>query len=152
MDQDQFRETYRVVNELACPYEKSILTNNCDCSRAERFCIAEREGVRCTSGPAQAQCLALLAFLRARARFAVQSTDERSTVPHGKAMKLQVGGMRGLKAALDPDAPVPNTIDDVHGTLVAALDRFGGLDQLPLPPIVQQIAAYRGRRRSRRRT
>ena len=151
MDQDEFRQTYREVNARACPYEKSILTNNCDCSMAERFCIAEREGVRCTSDQAQARCLALLEFLRLRARFDLQTTDQRSVVPHGKAMKIQVGGMRGLKAALAPGDPVPTTIDDIFGTLATALQRFGGLEQLPLQPIVQQIAAYQGRKRSRRR-
>ena len=104
MDQDAFRKTYRSMNERFCAYEKSILTNQCECSQAQRFCIAEREGVRCGSAPAQAQCLQLLDFLRGQARFALKSTEERATMPHGKAMKIQVGGMRGLKAALAPDA------------------------------------------------
>ena len=43
MDNEAFRTTYRAVNERFCPYEKAILTNQCCCSRAKRFLIAERE-------------------------------------------------------------------------------------------------------------
>jgi len=53
MDQDIFRRTYREVNERFCAFEKGVLTNNCECSQAERFCIAEREGVHCRADAAQ---------------------------------------------------------------------------------------------------
>jgi hypothetical protein len=150
VDQDLFRKTYREVNERFCAYEKSILTNQCDCSQAARFCIAEREGVRCGSEQGQQRCLRLLEFLRNQARFALRSTEDRSTIPHGKAMKVQVGGLRGLKSALAPEEPVPATIDDVDATIQAALGRFGDLDSLPLQTIIQHITAYQGRKRARR--
>ena len=66
-------------------------------------------------------------------------------------MKVQVGGMRGLKVALAPGEPVPETIDDVHATVAAAMERFGGLERLPFQLIIQQIAAYREKKRSRRK-
>lgn len=151
MDQDQFRRTYRQVNERFCAYEKSVLTNECDCAQAERFCIAEREGVHCKSDEAQGRCLELLELLRTQARFALKATDEKTIMPHGKAMKVQVGGLRGIKLALEPDQPAPTTIDDVDATLLAAIKRFGSLDELPLQTVIQQIAAYQVKKRSRRR-
>lgn len=151
MDQDIFRKTYREINERYCAYEKSVLTNQCDCSQAEKFCIAEREGVRCKSDQAQKQCVEFLAFLREQARFALKSTEERSTVPHGKAMKIQVGGLRGLKIVLEPEAPVPKNIDDVFATLQSARHYFGSLTNIPLQAIIQQVASYKGKTRSRRR-
>jgi len=151
MDQDIFRRTYQEVNECFCAYEKSILTNYCDCSQAERFCIAEREGVSCRSAAAQAQCLALLELLRQQARFTLKNTLERTTIPHAKAMKVQVGGLRGLKMALNPQAPLPVAIDDIYSTIEAAKARFGHLRDLPFQIIIQQIAAFEGRKRSRRR-
>jgi len=150
MDNEVFRRTYRAVNERFCPFEKSILTNNCGCSRGRRFCIAEREGVNCGSDAAQARCLELLDLLRRQARFALKATDERTALPHAKAMRVQVGGLRGLHAVAMPDAPVPETIEDIHGIIEAALDRFRTLAALPYQPIIRQIAAYQGRRRFRR--
>jgi len=151
MDQDIFRKTYREINERFCVYEKSILTNNCNCSQAERFCIAEREGVHCKSDSAQKRCAELLQLLREQAKFALKATDERSAIPHGKAMKVQVGGLRGIAAALAPADPPPRVIDDIHGTIERAVAQFGGLDRLPMQVVIQQIAAFRGRKPSRSR-
>ncbi|NEX17571.1 MAG: hypothetical protein C1943_13330 [Halochromatium sp.] len=153
MDNQVFRETYSTINERYCPFEKSLLTNQCACSRAERFCIAEREGVQCNADDAQARCLRLLELLRNQARFALRTTDGRSALPHAKAMRVQVGGLRGLYLALNPDAQLPTIIEDVDAIVEAALSRFGSLENLPFQLIVQQITAYRGRRpfRERRR-
>jgi hypothetical protein len=151
VDNEIFRNTYNAINERWCPFEKSILTNNCACRRAKRFCIAEREGVHCTADEAQARCIDLLDLLRTQARFALKTTEERSALPHAKAMRVQIGGLRGLSAALDPDAEVPKTIDDIDAVVEAAVARWGRLEALPFQTIVQQITAYRGRRPFRER-
>ena len=152
MDQDAFRRTYREVNERFCAFEKSVLTNQCECSQAERFCIAEREGVHCNSDAGQARCLKLLALLREQARFALRSSSEdKSLLPHGKAIRVQVGGLRGLHAVLEPDQPVPEKIDDVYAVIERAEQTYGELEALPFSEVMPQIAAYRGRTRSRRR-
>lgn len=153
MDNQVFRETYDAINERYCPFEKSILTNQCACSRAQRFCIAEREGVHCQADEAQARCIGLLQLLRNQARFALKTTDGSAALPHAKAMRVQVGGLRGLHRALHPETPAPNKIEDVDAIVEAAILRFGSLEALPFQLIVQQITAYRGRRpfRERRR-
>lgn len=153
MDQDAFRDTYNAVNERRCPYEKSILTGNCACARAKRFCIAEREGVRCATDDAQARCLAFLEHLRLQARFALRTTEGQAALPHAKAMRVQVGGLRGVRAALAGDDTVEpsSPVEDVDGLLHAAVDRFGALDALPYGQIIQQIAAYKGRQSFRER-
>lgn len=152
MDQDAFRQTYKAVNERFCAFEKSVLTNQCECSQAERFCIAEREGVHCVSDAGQARCLKLLALLREQARFALRTQgEEKALLPHGKAVRVQVGGLRGLHTVLDPDQPVPERIPDVYDVVARAEQCFGELEALPFSEIMPQIAAYQGRSRSRRR-
>jgi hypothetical protein len=145
MDNEIFRDTYRAINERFCAYEKGILTNQCRCSQAERFCIAEREGVHCRSDQAQIQCLELLDLLRQQARFTLKASDRRSTLPHAQAMRIQIGGLRGIHRALDPSVPVPPLITDVFGLLNIAKSRFGTLDNLPFQEVIKEIAAYRGR-------
>lgn len=151
MDQDAFRRTYRDVNERFCAYEKSILTNECQCSEAERFCIAEREGVHCGSDDAQEQCLEVLTLLREASRFALKASGDEGMLPHGKAMKIQVGGLRGIRAVLEPDVPAGDPIPDVHGLLCQARASFDDLANLPFSQIMQQVAAYQVKKRSRRR-
>jgi len=151
VDQDAFRQTYRDVNERSCAFEKSVLTNQCGCSQAARFCIAEREGVRCGSAEGHRQCREVLALLRDAARFALRSNPTEGTLAHGKAMKIQVGGLRGIRAAIDAKAPPVSPITDVDSLLNTARERFGALDRLPFSEIMQHVAAYRGKTRAKRR-
>ena len=152
MDQDLFRQTYREVNEVYCAFEKGILTNECRCSLAERFCIAEREGVHCRAENSQARCLRWLELLREQARFALRTEEERRLLPHGKAIRLQVGGMRGLLKVLN-EAPDAGQVEiaDVDASLTAAEKQFGALERLPFSDIMRDVAAYQARKRARRR-
>jgi hypothetical protein len=150
MDQDLFRQTYREVNETYCAFEKSVLTNECHCHLAERFCIAEREGVHCLSAESQQRCLRWLELLREQARFALRTEEERRLLPHGKAIRLQVGGMRGLQKVLPADNEAATAIDVDHA-LANAQEHFGTLDQVPFSAIMRDVAAYQVRKRSRRR-
>jgi hypothetical protein len=151
MDQDAFRRTYREVNEVYCAFEKSVLTNECGCRCAERFCIAEREGVHCRTASSQQRCLHWLGLLREQARFALRTEHERNLLPHGKAIRLQVGGIRGLTTALGTPGPRDAASSDVDGLLAEAEQRFGGLEHAPFSTIMRAVAAYQVRKRSRRR-
>ncbi len=151
MDQDAFRDTYKAVNERRCPYEKAVLTGNCGCTQAKRFCIAEREGLCCGADAAQARCLEYLEHLRTLARFALKTNDSHSALPHAKAMRIQVGGLRGVQAALALETDDRRPIEDVDALLRAAIERFGSLADLPYQGIIQQIAAYKGRQSFRER-
>ena len=153
MDQDAFRETYREVNERFCAFEKGVLTNRCNCTRAERFCIAEREGVRCTSESGQKRCLRALEILRGQAHFALRTHEDRASLPHGKAIRIQIGGLRGIRALLQPDdAASQAPVADVDGLLARAEQHWGDLESLPFSDIMPHIAAFEARpRRSKRR-
>lgn len=149
MSNDRHASTCHELDERACAFEQAILTNNAACSLASKRCIGEGEGVQCGCGEAQAACVALLAILRRQARFALHTVDEQGALPHAKAMRVQIGGLRGLHAAMAPDEPVPGRIPDIRRTVAAALDELGDLSRLPFQEIVREIAAYRQRRRLR---
>mgnify|MGYP006865011315 CR=1 FL=1 len=150
MDQDAFRKTYREVNECFCAYEKSILTSRCGCSFCSIFCIAEREGVECQSPEAQKQCFNLLEFLKENARFVLKIHHEGNTLPHGKAIRLQVGGLRGLHALLYPDEVVPAVIQDAHVVIEGCKEKYGGIDKIPFQEVIKQIALFQEKKRSKR--
>ena len=103
MDQEAFRETYHQVNERYCAYEKAILTHQCACSQSEKLHIAEREAAHCRSDDSQARCIRFLDTLKNHARFALKLTGTTGVLPHGKAIRIQVGGLRGLRQVLDPE-------------------------------------------------
>jgi hypothetical protein len=149
MDQDAFRRTYREMNERFCAYEKSLLSRHCNCSQAKKICIAERECVHCISDEANAQCNELLKNLRHQARFALKSNNDNEVLPHGKAMRLQVGGLRGLFSVLFPDQTTPDIIEDIFQLISQAKNKFSTLDNLPFQTLIQHVSAYQGRRRLR---
>ena len=146
MDQDRFRQTYREMNERACLFEKSILSGRCSCSQSSRFCLAEREGVHCVSDQAQDQCGDLLELLKHHARFALKLNDASTVLSHAKALRLQIGGLNGLFVATTHTSEPPAVISDIHGLIGQAIEVFDTLDRLPYSEIIQQVAAYKGRR------
>jgi hypothetical protein len=60
-------------------------------------------------------------------------------------MKIQCGGLDGLKALLDRGAEVP----DVRRLVRLAAERYGELGALPFSEVVQGVAAWKARRRHR---
>ncbi len=152
MDQEAYRKTYRQINERYCVYEKAILTHQCTCSQSEKLHIAEREATHCRSDAAQAQCILFLDTLKNHARFALKLTGTPGVLPHGKAIKIQVGGLRGLQQVLDPEREAAAPIEDVAGLIEQAVQRYENLDKLPYSIIMQQVAAYKGRKRISKRT
>jgi hypothetical protein len=151
MDQDAYRATYRDMNERYCLFEKGVLAGQCTCPLAERFYLAEREGVHCGSDPAQSQCEEWLKLVRQHARFALKSQDDTSILPHAKAMRMQVGGLRGLYLATCPGQALPAVIDDIHGLISAAVAQFQTLEEVPFQEVIKQIASYQGRKRRKKR-
>jgi hypothetical protein len=147
MDQEAFRQTYEQINERVCAFEKGILAGHCGCSLATRVAIAEREGVHCRTDAAQRQCFDLLDLLRHGARFTLKLGQATWVLPHNKAMRLQVGGVRGIYAVLHPEQELPPYIDDIHGLLREARLVFGELEELPFGEIIKQVAAFKGRQR-----
>jgi hypothetical protein len=151
MDESQYRDTYRTINETRCWFEKSINSRKCRCGRMERFNLADREGVRCTNKEAQLQCEQLLKLMREKAIFALQMTKLDGPLPHAKEVKVQLGGMLGLQKALHPELADADEVDDIHATLAEAIEHYGAIESLPYEQIVQTVVQIQGRPKRRDR-
>ena len=149
MEENEFRRTYDDVRDLPCVFEKAILNRRCGCGVVERFAIGEREGVRCTTWTGANNCATLLALLRSNGRFALGVAEIPGPLPHAQELKLQAGGLQGLKQVLQPGAD--ERVEDIHALVNAAREREGRLANLPFNRIVQGITAFQGRRRRRSR-
>ena len=131
------------INRLPCVFEKALLAQCAVCELARRHAIAEREAIACASPLARSACGTLYGLLRANATFALRVRQAQPVLSHAKVMKIQCGGLAGLKQAILPEAHAP----DVHRLVRAASERDGGLDALPFSEIVKGIAAWQGRKR-----
>ena len=148
MDETEYRSAYQDINPTRCVYEKSINSRVCNCSCAKRFNLADREGVSCNSPQAQKICVELIGVLREKARFVLQQTSIDGPLPHNADIKIQNGGVKGLVKLMDN--PTCNE-QDIHRVILGALEKYQSLEQLPYSDIMQEIAAYQGRRRSRKK-
>ncbi|MBI5461007.1 MAG: hypothetical protein HY941_02350 [Gammaproteobacteria bacterium] len=147
MEEDEYRSTYKTFNERRCVLEKALNTRKVACSHAERFFLADREGVGCKTDPAQRRCQDLLTRMRDSARFVLQMTHIGGPLPHNKEIKVQVGGLLGIQAQIYPERAACDEIGDVFSLLNDAELRFGGAAEFPYQDIVKLIARYQNRTR-----
>jgi len=149
MDENEYRAFYRAVNPFACPFQKAILARRCGCARLVHFHIAEREGAGCNLPEAREVCVKLLDLLRRNARFSLKLVDFPTAVlPHGKEMKVQVGGLQGLAQAMAWQDPA--RIENIHALVGEAMAAYGALEDLPYQEILKGILRFEGRPGRRR--
>ncbi|MBU1237634.1 MAG: hypothetical protein KJ634_03350 [Gammaproteobacteria bacterium] len=145
MDDDLFRAAHDEVNRLPCVFEKVLLAGAAICECASGRAIAERQLIVCTSPVARVDCGQLSALLREKSAFALRLTSTQRILPHAMMMKIQCGGLLGLRRVLDPGAPLPH----VRALILKGRERFGELAALPFSEIVQGVAAFHIRKRRR---
>lgn len=143
MHEASFHVTRQQINPLPCVFEKALLCQAAACEAAQRIALAERELVACREPLARAACGQLLTLLRANSAFALKVKDTQSILPHAMTMKVQCGGLVGLKDLLDPDAHAPDVLKLVR----LAQAEFGELDKLPFSRIVQGVSRWQIRKR-----
>jgi hypothetical protein len=140
------------MDNARCPFEKAILSVQCDCEMATRYSIAEQMGVECRSDIARNNCATLLVYLRERARFVLKVTDTSAGLPFGKEMKVMLGGLIGLQRQMaTEEGAAAARVQNIHALVQQAQAAYGSLDALPYQEIVRTIAAYHGKRRGNAR-
>lgn len=133
------------INRLPCVFERALLAQCAVCELARRERVGEHESVACAAPVARSACGTLYGLLREKSAFALGVKEARRVLPHAMAMKVQCGGLDGLKQTIMPDAHAP----DVHRLVRATTERPGGLEALPFSEIVKGVAAFGLRRRRR---
>ena len=148
VEEDEYRATYRNINQRRCVFEKAILTRRCSCLCSARFYLADREGIACNSAAARDRCSHFITLLRENSRFVLKITVLNGELPHAREIKVQNGGLLGLQGILHPGLSRDQVID-VAGLTALGEQTYGSLEQLPYQEIVKSIADFEGRRRRR---
>lgn len=137
MDELAYGAARRGVNRLPCVFEKALQLRCAACAQALVHALGERETLACAQPAAHADCLAFYRLLREKSLFALKLTARAERIPHALETKLQCGGLRGLQEALGKPL-------DVQQLLHAA-----DIPELPYSRIIQGVAAWQGRKRTR---
>lgn len=144
MDENEFKDIYSGYDAQRCHFNKAILLGCAGCSRSQRVLIAEREAISCQSRAGHARCGEVLTTLREKAVFALGMTQPGQSLPHGKEVKVECGGLGALARLAGGSEP-----EDIDGVLQAVTRRFGTPAELPYGEVVRSISLYSLRRRSR---
>lgn len=147
MDETAYHTTRQQINPLPCVFEKALLCQAAVCEAAQRLSLAEREMVACREPVARASCGQLLSLLRANSAFALKVKDARGILPHAMMMKVQCGGLVGLRDLLDPEGHAPDVLHLVR----RAQEDYAALDELPFSKIVQGVAHWQIRKRHQKK-
>ncbi len=142
MDEDKYRETYRTVNPLQCPFEKTLNSRRCQCSKMEKIHLADRECVGCLDKQAWENCRDFLELLRPSAKFALKMTEVEEPLPHGKEIKVQSGSIFGLSKLFNPE---DNGKPDIYLLLQQALAKYELFKNLPLDQLMPSIVNFKAR-------
>ena len=143
VDEAAFRHARGEINRLPCAFERALLARHAVCELAANHQIAERESIACSQPAAHADCAQMAELLREKSSFALRLTATQRILPHAMVMKIQCGGLAGLRDVLDAEAPAP----DVHRLVLLARARHGDLAALPFSAIVKGVAAFQPRKR-----
>ena len=145
LDEDAFRSTRAERARLVCRFEKALLARCCDCRTAVRLAIADREAIACTEASASERCGTARTTMRTAAAFALSQPDGDAPLPHAAELKLQCGGLRGVRQAI---GGAETDAIDVDALLSAAEREYGALAALPWGQIIRFVAAFKPRRRA----
>lgn len=144
MDEDQFRKTYKDLNPQRCVFEKAINNRRCNCSYKHIFLLATREGVACTAEDGSALCSALLNKMRQASSFHLKSiTVGDSPLPHNQELRIQAGGISGLRKLVANDS----ANNDIYSVLQSALAVWKDVEHIPYSEIINSISNYKVRSR-----
>ena len=109
------------MSELVCPFAKAILSTQCTCEHSTRLLIAEREYAGCDSETAHTNCDFLMEAFKENSRFILKLTSTSEEIPHGKQMRIQIGGLIGLQKLVQENAG--EKVDNVHDCVQKAYEK-----------------------------
>jgi hypothetical protein len=129
------------VSSRSCVFAKALQSRDAICGLSERRALGEIERVECRSPDARQRCDALASLMHERARFALRLPAPGQVLMHSQALRLQCGGLAGLRQAVAAvDGDVQHLVD-----LAARFE--GGPAGLPWDALVAGMRAWAPRRR-----
>ena len=145
MDEKHYKETYSTINPNQCVFEKAINSRICNCSKSQRFNLADREGVACNSNVGLARCNKLIVLLHSNARFALQRLDV-DNLGHAQEIKIQNGGLLGLQNEMSLQSLLAveekDRVTDIDTIIVSAEKKYTSIENFPYSNIMQVINTY----------
>ena len=138
------------MSDLLCPFSAPLIKNDFACTNAKEIIRRGGAEIACKNQAAHKNCSALHNAIRAAALQAMDLEDDLLTLPHNALVKIQYGGLLGLKIITEADIQQNDSVDDVVSLVSNALDKFSNVDNIPLSSITKTIIEYKVQRRRKK--
>lgn len=134
------------MEEHKCAFSNTLVTNQFGCEKAEQVTRRGGPDIACASDGAHQRCEKLFQQMKAAALPAFGVEDDLLSMPHSVLVKIQHGGLLGLQRLLD-GAAGSDEVKNVHALVDQVAGKYNSLDAVPYPALVQDMTAYKLRRR-----
>jgi hypothetical protein len=134
------------MDEYKCAFSNTLITNQFGCEKAEQVTRRGGPDIACTSDESHQRCEKLFQQMKAAALPAFGVEDDLLSMPHSVLVKIQHGGLLGLQRLLD-GAAGSGDVKNIHALVDQTTGKYNKLDAVPYPALVQDMTAYKLRRR-----
>jgi len=133
------------MDHFKCAFSATLMGGEFACVKAVPVTRRSGPEMACTENAAHERCAALFEGLKQAALPAMGYEDDLLTMPHSALVKIQFGGLLGIRRLLGEEE---RGIDDIDALLQRAVTRFGDYEAVPFAELAGDIASYKLRRRS----
>jgi len=138
------------MSDLLCPFSAPLIKNDFSCHNAIEIIRRGGAEIACDSLDAHTSCSNLHNTIKMAALQAMELDDDLLTLPHNILVKIQYGGLLGLKNIIEASIVEDNNVDDIVSLVTAAIEKFKTVDRIPLAPVTEAIINYKVQRRRKK--
>lgn len=130
-----------------CPFQSLIITKEFACRLGQEVTARNTPEIHCSSGSALAICLRVNERFKDVGLPAFGMEDDLTSTPHNVYLKIQQGGLRGLRprGAGPPEDGHPAV--DIHDLIDAVTAGGRDTENLPYQELVPAMREQKSRRR-----
>ncbi len=137
------------MSDPICPFSIPLIRNDAGCRHAHNIIRRGGTEIACGDPGAHRRCSRLHQRLKDVALPEFEVADDLLEIPHGVRVKLQYGGLAGIRR-LVPGTTAPADCGDIDALVQEAVERYGGVEDIPCADLLPDIIDWKTARRRER--
>ncbi len=138
------------MDDLLCPFSAPLIKGDFACHSAKEIVRRGGAEIACEAADSHSRCYALHAVIKAAALRTMNLADDLLTLPHSVLVKIQYGGVLGLKNQLIA-SETGEVVEDIAVLVDKVMQEFVTLENIPLNAVINTIMDFKAQTRRNRR-
>lgn len=132
-----------------CPFQTPIIAGDFACRQGKAVTARIGPQIHCRSEESLEICHRIYEQLKSFGLLALGMKDDLSTTPHKCYLKVQYGGLIGLKQLSSENNDLDKGIEDISQLIQSVTHRGSNIENLPYQDLVPYIQAHELKKRRR---